>query len=30
MAVNRMVPLLTADDVDRVAAANLSYGPPGA
>ena len=28
--VNRMVPLLTADEVDRAAAARTSYRPPGA
>jgi uncharacterized protein with GYD domain len=29
MVVNRMVPLLTAEDVDRAAAASLSYRAPG-
>jgi hypothetical protein len=29
MVVNRMVPLLTAEDVDRAAAAGPSYQPPG-
>jgi uncharacterized protein with GYD domain len=29
MVVNRMVPLLTADEVDRAAAAGLSYDAPG-
>jgi uncharacterized protein with GYD domain len=30
MVVNRMVPLLTAEDVDEAAAARPSYRPPGA
>jgi uncharacterized protein with GYD domain len=30
MVVNRMVPLLTAEEVDRAASARLSYRPPGA
>ena len=30
MVVNRMVPLLTAEEVDRAAAARLSYQAPGA
>jgi len=29
MVVNRMVPLLTAEEVDRAAAARLSYDAPG-
>jgi len=29
MVVNRMVPLLTADEVDRAAAAGLAYDAPG-
>jgi uncharacterized protein with GYD domain len=29
MLVNRMVPLLTADEVDRAAAAGLAYDAPG-
>jgi len=29
MVVNRMVPLLTADEVDRAAAAGLTYDAPG-
>jgi uncharacterized protein with GYD domain len=29
MVVNRMVPLLTADEVDRAAAARLAYDAPG-
>jgi hypothetical protein len=29
MIVNRMVPLLTAEEVDRAAAATLSYDAPG-
>jgi len=29
MVVNRMVPLLTAEEVDQAAAARLSYKPPG-
>jgi uncharacterized protein with GYD domain len=29
MLVNRMVTLLTAEEVDRAAAARLSYQPPG-
>ena len=29
MVVNRMVPLLTAEEVDRAAAATLSYDAPG-
>ena len=29
MVVNRMVPLLTAEEVDRAAAAKLSFDPPG-
>jgi uncharacterized protein with GYD domain len=30
MVVNRMVPLLTAEEVDQAAAARPSYQPPGA
>ena len=30
MVVNRIVPLLTAEEVDQAAAASLSYQPPGA
>jgi uncharacterized protein with GYD domain len=30
MVVNRMVPLLTAEEVDQAAAARPSYEPPGA
>jgi uncharacterized protein with GYD domain len=30
MVVNRMVPLLTAEEVDEAAAARPSYRPPGA
>ena len=30
MVVNRMIPLLTAEEVDRAAAARLSYDAPGA
>ena len=30
MVVNRMVPLLTAEEVDQAAAASPSYQPPGA
>ena len=29
MVVNRMVPLLTADEVDRAASARLAYDAPG-
>lgn len=29
MVVNRMVPLLSAEEVDRAAAATLAYDPPG-
>ena len=29
MVVNRMVPLLTADEVDRAASAGLAYDAPG-
>jgi uncharacterized protein with GYD domain len=29
MVVNRMVPLLTAEEIDRAAAATLSYDAPG-
>jgi len=30
MVVNRVVPLLTAEEVDQATAARLSYQPPGA